>query len=1401
MKYSRRKIKFVFALASVFIGSDLFSQPESISFTRLDINNGLSHNQINSIFKDSRGFMWFGTMSGLNRFDGYTFKIYRHDPDDSSSINDSYINTIGEDHLGRLWISTRTAYCLYNAETESFSNDIPGYLAELGLSAGTVAGMTRDNRGRLWLTLDNAGMAGFDPAAGSVLRLNHDPDDSLSLVSNDISSFIQDPRGDYWLITHNGILQCIDGKSLKRVYKDFRIYREKGEHWMQYQLLADRDNDLWIYASNYSSGAYLLHTKTGELQQISRESGSYRLNNNTIKGIVEDDRGLIWIGTDHGGINLIDKKNHTVSFLVSNPYDDRSLGQNSITSLYRDNTGIIWAGTFKKGICYYHPDIIRFGLIKHQSLNPSNLGYDDVNAFCEDDRGNLWIGTNGGGLIYYDRPTGRFAHYRHIPSDPKSLSNDVIISLFIDSRKKLWIGTFYGGLNCYDGQTFHHYRHDPLNTSSLADDRVWAMHEDDQNRFWVGTLGGGLDLLDRSTGRFKHYKSTDANSVGSDFIVSIIRDKEQNLWIGTAVGISILDRKSGIFRHLLRVPGDTGSLSNNNVTALLCDKRGWIWAGTREGLNLYDRQRSTFIKISHANGLPDNTILSLLDDEEGNLWLATSQGLSNIIIDPGSTTDRLIYRIMNYYEPDGLQGKEFNERSACRTRNGEMLFGGAKGFNIFRPRDIKMNTRKPEIVFTGLEIYNNPVKVNEKINGRILLKKSVAAHEEIVLKYHENMFSLEFSALDYFQPLKNKYKYRLEGFNDSWMESDASLRKATYTNLDPGSYVFRVIASNNDGQWNEQGASIKITIRPPYWKTRAAIASYFVMVSLLLLLLRFIILERERMNYRAQQERQDADRRHEIDMLKIKFITNISHEFRTPLSLIITPLEKILKNTDRTELKNQLLFVYRNARRLLNLVNQLLDFRRMEYQQLRLYPALGDIVGFAREITHSFFDMAEKKSITLQYQSDAESLPTFFDHDKVEKIIFNLLSNAFKFTPEKGTITVALTHRNTAAGPGGNGDPVTGWVELSVSDTGIGIPKDKQEKVFEQFVQGDNSQVLINQGTGIGLSLVNEFVKLHKGEVRLESEVGKGSRFTILLPVLTESGWAELHARAKPRAGDIPDLPGETNGDQQHKDRPSILIVEDNDDFLFYLKDNLKARYTILEASDGIAGLKNAREKTPDLIVSDIMMPGMDGIELCRSVKNDKHTSHIPVILLTARTSETQRMEGFDTGADEYITKPFSFELLESRIKNLIHQRELVRKSFQKRFELTPSEIKVTSLDEKLIQKALKIVETNLANPGFSVDQLAREVGMSRVHLYKKLTALTGKSPIEFIRIIRLRRAARLLERSQLSIAEIAYQVGFNNPKYFARYFKEEYKMLPSEYSNRNKVSEADPFSSISHEQ
>jgi DNA-binding response OmpR family regulator/nitrogen-specific signal transduction histidine kinase len=543
------------------------------------------------------------------------------------------------------------------------------------------------------------------------------------------------------------------------------------------------------------------------------------------------------------------------------------------------------------------------------------------------------------------------------------------------------------------------------------------------------------------------------------------------------------------------------------------------------------------------------------------------------------------------------------------------------------------------------------------------------------------------------------------------------------------------------------------------------------------------------MNFQLEQERQEAQRMRELDMLKIRFFTNVSHEFRTPLTLILTPLDKLLKHTPDPEQSRQLTLIHRNARRLLNLVNQLLDFRKMEVQEIKLTPSQGDIISFIKEVASSFSDLSEKKNIHFSFQSTISEFVTFFDSDKLEKILFNLLSNAFKFTPEQGSVTVGLELKELE-----NGSAEKGWLEIKVTDTGIGIPADKQDKIFESFFQHETPGHIVNHGSGIGLVITREFVKLHGGTITVESEPDKGSTFTVWLPLQKA---AEHSRQIQQMPEDVLLLAPLADEEEENtapnlaaNKKPVVLLIEDNEDFRFYLKDNLKAQYTLIEAANGKEGWTLALQIVPDLIVSDVMMPEMNGIDLCRKIKQDPRTSHIPVILLTARASEEQQLEGLGTGANDYITKPFNFELLLSRIKNQITQRERIRKTFQKQLEINPSEITITSLDEKLLQKTLAMVEKNIGNPDFSVEELSKELGMSRVYLYKKLLALTGKTPLEFIRTIRLKRAAQLLEKSQLTVSEIAYQVGFNNPKYFTKYFKMEFNTIPSVYlSEKRRVN------------
>jgi signal transduction histidine kinase/ligand-binding sensor domain-containing protein/DNA-binding response OmpR family regulator len=1383
-----RKILFVLVLL-IFAVFDHISQPANFKFSRIDINNGLSNNQINCILKDNMGFMWFGTMSGLNRFDGYSFKIFRHDLRDTTSISDNFIWDLFEDHLGRLWVGTRSGFNIYDPRTETFNRDPSAFLRSLNIQDESLSDILRDNKGNYWFISSETGLYKYNIQTNTIANINHNANDSNSIATDYIADICEGPQNNFWIVHHNGMLEKMDYKNHRIIYSNDFLYRRYKGEYLEYDLFVDADEDLWIYVSNYARGIFYFNSSRQAFRHFQEGSPAVNLNTNIVRGVAQDNNGLIWIGTDHGGINLLDKKTFTFKYLTHNNEDEKSLSQSSITSLFKDDLGIMWIGTFKKGINYYNEDIFKFRLFKNQASDPFSLSYDDVNCFAEDANGNLWIGTNGGGLLFYNRDNNRFTRYLHDPDIKNSISNDIIVSLCTDHLQNLWIGTYYGGLNCFDGKKFKHYLHNPSDPKSLSDDRVWEIFEDSEKNLWIGTLGGGLDRFDHRNDVFIHHRSDQANSIHSDFISSIIEDRVGNLWIGSAHGIDFLDKQTGIFTHYTHDVDNHRSISNNNIIAIIEDMRGLIWVGSREGLNLLNRKDQTSNVFRMEDGLPDNTISSILEDNNGNLWISTPNGLSNLLINKNINDSEYTFSFKNYDETDGLQGREFNENAACKTSRGELIFGGPNGFNIFHPDDIKENTIVPELVFTDFQIFNNSIGVNEKADGRVVLKQSITLTREIVLKYRENVFSIEFAALSYSHPGKNSYAYILEGFNTDWLTTDGSQRKATFTNLDPGEYVFKVKASNNDGYWNEEGASLRIKILPPFWKTPVAFIIYAIFIIGVLLFSRRLILERERMNHRIQQERQEAKHMHELDMMKIKFFTNISHELRTPLSLIASPLDKMMKSTKNPEQKRQFLLISRNVRRLLNLVNQLLDFRKMEVEEFTYNPVEGDIISYIKDTAESFTDLAEKKKINFSIQSQVNGLEMLFDQDKLEKIMFNLLSNAFKFTPEHGSITVNISLVNSNNDPGKNSK----LLNIIVSDTGIGIPEDKHNKIFDRFFQNLVPGSAVNKGSGIGLALTKEFVKLHGGTISLKGESDKGTSFSVLLPVKNADDYIKDQLSANL------ELPADENAEQKkvtrqqeimnidHK-KPLILLVEDNHDFRFYLKDNLKQYYNIIEAGSGKEGWEKTLNVIPDLIVSDILMSEMDGIELCRKVKSDQRTSQIPVILLTARAGDKEKIEGFNTGADDYITKPFNFEILQSRIRNLITIRESMRKNYLKHIRITPKEISITSLDEKLIQKALAIVENNISNPDFSVKELSNELGMSRVHLYKKLSSLTGKTPIEFIRIIRLKRAAQLLEKSQLTVSEIAYEVGFNNPKYFAKYFKAEFNILPSQYAGKRKA-------------
>jgi len=1344
-----------------------FAQNNHYNFSKLDTYTGLSQNQVNTILKDADGFLWLGTMSGLNRYDGFSFKVYRNNPNDSTSVFDNFILSLYELPEGKMWVVTRGGSGVYDSHTEKFDRDYDNYLKSLHLPPGAIANIIKGNAGRYWFLYDNLDLylySGADKIATPFKQyLKTNP-------SEKIAFFNETKDGKLWIVYQSGLLQQYDVKAGKLIFSSLAVQKlSKGNN--PYNLLVDSDGDVWLWALN--QGAFLFHPQNNSIQQFNENSFPSKLNTNLVSQIVQDNNGLIWVATDHGGVNLIDKKNNfNVSYLLNDPKDSRSLSQNSIHVLYKDDSGIIWLGTYKQGVNYLNSNIVLFPYFHHQESNGASLPYDDVNRFVEDKSGNIWIGTNGGGLIYFDRKNNKFKQYQHDPSNSNSVSSNVIVSLWIDHEDKLWIGTYFGGLDSFDGKEFVHHKHNDNDSSSLANDNVWEIFEDRDQRLWIGTLGSGLDVFDRNTKRFLHYQYNQGvqGLVPLTYISALLQDKKGDLWVGTIFGITVL-KKNNTRPDFYQHTAEKNSLSTANVICLLEDSKGRIWVGTREGLNLFNEKTKSFQIFTTSDGLPDNTILNILEDDHQTLWISTPGGLCNAI--PEQKKNGVGFSIINYDEMNNLQNREFNDNAALRTRAGELIFGGPSGFNIINPSKIEKPVYHPKIVFTGLQILNNDVEPGERINDRVLLPQSLPQLQHIDLKYKENVFTIEFASLDFAHSARDKYAYMLKGFNPDWLYADGNQRRVTYTNLDPGHYTFKVKVLKGGHVWSEE-KTLGIYIAPPLWRTPAAYIIYVLLIAGLLYLIRRITLDRIHMRFEVRQQRREAERAHALEQLKTKFFTNVSHEFRTPLSLIIAPLDKMIKYANDDEQKKQLGLVHRNARRLLSLVNQLLDFRKMEVQELRLHPAIGDIVQFIKDISYSFSDVAEKKGIQFFFQSNIEHLEIYFDRDKIEKILFNLLSNAYKYTYDNGKVTVRLEYTAPAL------NETAGIITIEISDTGIGIPADMHERIFERFFQTDVPDSMVNQGTGIGLAITKEFVRLHKGVITVKSEPEKGTCFTVLLPATKIN---EPVLRSTNMNLSVEETDTLTSDEIQNTGKTkTILVVEDNEDLRFYLKDNLKGQYRVEEAVNGKEGWEKVRQLNPDLVVSDIMMPLMDGIELARNIKTDTATAHIPVILLTAMGSEEKQLEGYKIGINDYVTKPFTFEILASRIKNLLAQQKLLQKRFQKQIEVNPSEITVTPLDEKFMKEALEAIEKNMDNPDFSVEDLSREMNMSRATLYRKTLSLTGRPPLEFIRTIRLKRAAQLLEKSGMTIAEIAYEVGFNNPKVFSKFFKEEFKVTPSQY-------------------
>ena len=1260
-------------------------------FDHITTEEGLSQNDVNCIYQDKRGFMWFGTHDGLNKYDGYRFTIFKPDANKPGSISSNLIYSIDGDSDGNLWIGTTgSGLSRFDSHLEQFTNY--KYQADnpKSLSNDYILVVYADSRNRLWIGT-NDGLNRLDLNNGNGKeeferiypghQSGHGPDGNI------IHTVFEDSRDRLWVGTQAGLYRLKVSES-GRVAVAFAGSEEGlGD-------VAVRD----IAENKY--GGLIMASQDGLHYQV-KPGGSY-IN---LSGIIHldvqlDDAGNIWSATNQGllqyaatGTDTIPRLENSYAIDLSNP---RSLNKNVIRSLFRDNTGIIWIGTNGGGVNRFDPQRKQFRHFSN-TLSPGSLSYNKIRAIFEDSNGTIWIGTEGGGLNMQTATGNDGGVYNNFENFDIITKPFAITEINRGGTKTLLIGA---------ENTPSLYKLDISNPEKIAAadflpittiaNGVFTILEDHQNNVWVGTYKGGLYKWAFRTGREEHlhghftHNPADPHSISNDIIRNIYEDSEGNLWFGTGAGLSKLSREEVAknnprFTTYKNIPGDTNSLSHNYILTIYQSKPGDLWIGTfGGGLNRYVKgaqgEADRFISYSEADGLPNNVIKGILEDDRGYLWLSTNKGLSRF--DPQQLTFK------NYDVNDGLQSNEFQELACYKRKDGEMLFGGINGFNAFYPEAITDNPFAAETVIANFLILNKPVKTGEYVNGRILLEAPVLSTSEIKLKYKENSFSFEFAALHFSAPGKNKFAYKLEGFNKDWIYTSADHRFATYTNLAPGNYVFHVKASNNDGVWDRSPAKLNITIIPPWWRTRMAYFLYGLLILGLLMAFRRYTIIRTTEKHQLMLEHMEKEKSEELQRMKLEFFTNISHEIRTPLTLIKGPLEYLLKNNaslGRKERKQQYALMRRNTNYLMRLVNQLMDFRKIDRGKMKLYLSQSDIVNFVKDTTGPFHFLAGKKNISYTFSAPDQPVEAWFDPDALEKILNNLLTNAFKFTPENGAIGVEIHHDHN-------------WVAIRIRDNGCGIPDDKIAHIFDRFYVEKEKHKTNRQGVGIGLSFTKSLVELHQGKIQVDSQVGHGTTFTVSFPtnknaykpgdviqyldqpasgkmrVARETGWMVEEA-----------LP-EKSLPESRQNLPVLLIIDDHADIRTFIRQGFAGKYQIFEAGNGVEGLELLDSVVPNIIICDIMMPVMDGIAFCARVRDNKSTSHIPLILLTAKITAESELEGLKTGADDYLKKPFDLEVLQVKIKKILDYREQLRKRFRLEMTMEPGEVAVTSADEKISQ-------------------------------------------------------------------------------------------------------------------
>jgi len=1363
----------------------LESQENNYHFKHLTTNNGLSQSNVTCILQDNKGFMWFGTFNGLNRFDGYDFTNFNYNLEDANSISHDYISSLVEDRNGYLWVGTSDGLNRYDFSSNSFRSFKNQKNNSISINDNQIESILEDSKGRLWIGTRDGGLDLFDQQTETFTHHLFDENNATSISSNRISELFEDSDNNIWIAHSNGKIDI-----LKNTEKNvFSFQRTKISEFPITAIIESPDKTVWI--GTQGDGLYHVKYENEIIYQISHYLKNTKklngLNSNIVLSLMLENSKTLWIGTEDRGINILNIEKDAFSYIQHDPFNQSSLNHNSIWKIYKDQNGNIWIGTYAYGLNFLaatKPFILTY---KHQPGNRKSLSHNIVNSFVEKDA-NIWIATDGGGLNLFDRKKNQFISFN---SKNSNINTDVIVCLLEDTKDRLWVGTWTDGLYLFNKQRkqFTQYTKEQ---NGLGSNRILHILEDKNKGLWLSTFYGGLSYFnpDNKSTRIYNYE----NSGLSDNYVRVVnQDFEGNLWIGTDSGLDFFDIKTQKFIHYKHDLKNPNSISKGFVHSIVQTEDSTIWIGTTGGLDKFDQKTNKFIHYDARNGLPNNEIKCIVEYTKEIIWLSTNKGISKF----NSTQESF----KNYDVSDGLQGNEFNIRCGCKTKSGEILFGGNNGFNILGPGNSEENLFVPPVFITDLKIFNKSVPIG---NNNSILQKNISETENITLSYSDAVVSFDFVALNYISPEKNQFAYIMEGFEHDW-NYVGSKRSATYTNLDPGDYVFKVKASNNDGVWNKRGTSIALTIEPPIWKTWWA---YLIEAMLLIAAIAFVanyFISRQRLRNALRIEHMELEKMYELDQMKTQFFSNISHEFHSPMTLILSPLENLIasQNVD-SKIQNSLKLIQRSAQRLKRMTNQLRDFQKLESGELQLKLSRGDIILFLKETVYSFRDYAIDHHIQYHFNAEHDRFVTWFDADKLDKIIYNLLSNAFKFTPDNGRISVdvSIISSEIIEKSVKKNNLANQYINIVVTDSGIGIPDNKIENIFQRYYRSDdNVELQKYQGSGVGLAFVYELIKLYHGEIYVNSVEGKGASFTVQIPIdeyyLEEK---QLISEFKITTADHETdwaLPVTYNKEDSktttsfeetpQNDMPVLLVVDDDKEIRDYIKGSLESKYRIFSASNGKEGIKKAIKIIPDLIVSDIKMPEISGIDLCNQLKEDEKTSHVPIILLTAYTSKEYKLEGLKKGADAYLSKPFNIDELEAQIINLLESRKKLKEKYSRQVLLEPTKQVVEDIDEKFLQRVLETIEKYISDSKFNAELLSKKIGMSRMQLYRKLRGLTGQTVHEFIRSIKLKRAVQLLKEKKMTITEIAYEVGFNDLTYFARCFRQQYKKSPSEFmSDKN---------------